>query len=51
MAPMNKDSGATRMASAHMFRAVQYPELDTFGLVAMRDILKKQARALPPAPI
>jgi hypothetical protein len=46
MAPTNKDSGATRMAGAHMFQAVQHPELDTLGLVAIRDILKKRARCL-----
>jgi hypothetical protein len=46
MAPTNKYSGATRMAGAHMFHAVQHPELDTFGLVAIRDFLKKRARYL-----
>jgi hypothetical protein len=46
MAPKNKDSGATRMAGAHMFQAVQHPELDTLGLVAVRDFLKKRARYL-----
>jgi hypothetical protein len=46
MAPTNKDSGATRMAGAHMFQAVQHPELDKLGLVAIRDFLKKQARCL-----
>jgi hypothetical protein len=46
MAPTNKDSGATRMAGAHMFQAVQHPEMDTLGLVAIRDILKKRARCL-----
>jgi hypothetical protein len=45
MAPTNKDSGATRM-SAHMFQAIQHPKLDTLGLVAIRDFLKKQARHL-----
>jgi hypothetical protein len=44
MAPMNKDSGATRMAGAHMFQAEQHSELDTLGLVAISDFLKKQAR-------
>jgi hypothetical protein len=34
------------MASAHMFQAVQHPELDTLGLVAIRDFLKKRARYL-----
>jgi hypothetical protein len=34
------------MAGAHMFHAVQHPELDTFGLVAIRDFLKKRARYL-----
>jgi hypothetical protein len=43
MAPTNNDSGATRMAGAHMFQAVQHPELDTLGLVAIRDFLKKRA--------
>jgi hypothetical protein len=43
MAPTNKDSGATRMAGAHVFQAVQHPELDTLGLVAIRDFLKKRA--------
>jgi hypothetical protein len=46
MAPMNKNSGATRIAGAHMFQAVQHPELDTLGLVAIRDFLKKRARYL-----
>jgi hypothetical protein len=46
MAPMNKDSAATRKAGAHMFPAVQHPELDTLGLVAIRDFLKKRARYL-----
>jgi hypothetical protein len=34
------------MASAHMLQAVQYPELDTLGLVAIIDYLKKRARYL-----
>jgi hypothetical protein len=34
------------MAGAHMFQAVQHPELDTPGLVAIRDFLKKRARSL-----
>jgi hypothetical protein len=34
------------MAGAHMFQAVQHPELDTLGLVATRDFLKKRARYL-----
>jgi hypothetical protein len=34
------------MAGAHMFQEVQYPELDTLGLVAIRDFLKKVARCL-----
>jgi hypothetical protein len=46
MAPTNKDSGSTRMAGAHMFQAVQHQELDTLGLVANRDFLKKRARDL-----
>jgi hypothetical protein len=46
MAPMNKDSGATRMAGAHMFQAVQHPELDRLVLVAIRGFLKKRARYL-----
>jgi hypothetical protein len=46
MAPTNKDSGATRMAGTHMFQAVEHPELDTLGLVAIRDFLKKRARYL-----
>jgi hypothetical protein len=46
MAPTNKDSGVTRMAGAPMFRAVQHPELDTLGQVAIRDFLKKRARYL-----
>jgi hypothetical protein len=29
------------MAGAPMFQAVQHPELDTLGLVAIRDFLKK----------
>jgi hypothetical protein len=46
MAPTNMDMGATRMAGAHMFQAVQHSELDTLGLVAIRDLLKKRARYL-----
>jgi hypothetical protein len=46
MAPKNKDSGATRMAGAPMFQAVQHPELDTLALVAIHDFLKKRARYL-----
>jgi hypothetical protein len=46
MAPMNKDSGATRMAGAPMFKAEQYPELYTLGPVAIRDFLKKRVRYL-----
>jgi hypothetical protein len=46
MAPTNKDSGATRMAVAPMFQAVQNPELDTLGLVAILDFLKKRVRYL-----
>jgi hypothetical protein len=34
------------MAGAHMFQAVQHPELDTLGLVAIRGFLKMQARFL-----
>jgi hypothetical protein len=34
------------MAGAHMFQAVQHPELDALGLVAIRDFLKKRARYL-----
>jgi hypothetical protein len=34
------------MAGAHMLHAVQYPELDTLGLVAIRDFLKERARYL-----
>jgi hypothetical protein len=34
------------MAGAHMFQAVQHPELDTLGLVATCDFLKKRARYL-----
>jgi hypothetical protein len=39
------------MAGAHMFQAVQYPELDTLGQVAIRDFLKKRAGDLPPGPM
>jgi hypothetical protein len=46
MASTNKDSGVKRMAGAHMFQAVQNPELDTLGLVDIRDFLKKRARYL-----
>jgi hypothetical protein len=46
MAPTNKDSGDTRMAGAPMFQAVQHPELDTLGQVAISDFLKKRARYL-----
>jgi hypothetical protein len=34
------------MAGAHMFQAVQHLELDTLGLVAIRDFLKKRAHYL-----
>jgi hypothetical protein len=34
------------MAGAHVFQAVQHPELDTLGLVAICDFLKKRARYL-----
>jgi hypothetical protein len=34
------------MADAHMFQAVQHRELDSLGLVAILDILKKRARYL-----
>jgi hypothetical protein len=34
------------MAGAHMFQAVQHPELDTLGLVSIREFLKKRARYL-----
>jgi hypothetical protein len=34
------------MAGAHMFQAVQHPELNTLALVAIRDFLKKRARYL-----
>jgi hypothetical protein len=46
MALTNKDSGVTRMAGAPMFQAVQHPELDTLGQVAIRDFMKKRARYL-----
>jgi hypothetical protein len=46
MAPTNKDSGVTRMAGAPMFQAVQHPELDMLGQVAIRVFLKKRARYL-----
>jgi hypothetical protein len=46
MAPTNKNSNARRMAGAHMVQAVKHPELDTLGLVAIRDFLKKRARYL-----
>jgi hypothetical protein len=42
----NKDSRAARMAGAPMFQAVQHPELDTLGLAAIRDFLRKRARYL-----
>jgi hypothetical protein len=34
------------MAGAHRFQAVQHPELDTLGLVAIRDFLQKRPRYL-----
>jgi hypothetical protein len=34
------------MAGAPMFQAVQHPELESLGLVAFRDFLKKRARYL-----
>jgi hypothetical protein len=46
MTPTNIDSGATLMAGSHVFQAVQHPEIDTLGLVAIRDYLKKRARYL-----
>jgi hypothetical protein len=36
------------MAGAPMFQAVQQRELDTLGLVTIRDFLKKRARYLRP---
>jgi hypothetical protein len=48
MAPKNKDSGATRMAGAPMFQAVKHSELDTLGLLAIRDF-PKEASTLPVA--
>jgi hypothetical protein len=48
MAPTNKDSGATQMAGAHIFQAVQHPELDSLGLVAIRDF-SEEANALSAA--
>jgi hypothetical protein len=36
----------TQMAGAPMFQAVQHPELDTLGQVAIREFLKKRARYL-----
>jgi hypothetical protein len=44
MAPTNKDSGAMQMAGAHIFQAVQHPELDTLGLVNIRDSLTNRER-------
>jgi hypothetical protein len=38
-------SGAKK-TGAHFFQAVEHPELDTFGLMAIRNILKKRARYL-----
>jgi hypothetical protein len=32
------------MAGAPMFQAVQHTELETLGLLAIRDFLKKRAR-------
>jgi hypothetical protein len=46
MAPTNKDSGATRIAGAPLFQAVQRPELDTLGLAAICDFLNRRARYL-----
>jgi hypothetical protein len=34
------------MAGAHKFLAVQHPELDTLGVVAISDFLKKRTRCL-----
>jgi hypothetical protein len=34
------------MADAHVFQAAQQSELNTLGLVAIRNILKKRARYL-----
>jgi hypothetical protein len=34
------------MAGAHMFQAVQHPEIDTLCLVSICDILEKRARYL-----
>jgi hypothetical protein len=34
------------MAGAHIFQALQHPDLDTLGLVASCDFLKKRARYL-----
>jgi hypothetical protein len=34
------------MAGAHIFQTVQHPEIDTLGLLAIHDFLKKPARYL-----
>jgi hypothetical protein len=34
------------MGGAHVIQVVQHPELDTLGLVAIRDFLRKRARYL-----
>jgi hypothetical protein len=34
------------MAGSHISQAVKHPELNTLGLVAIRDFLKKRARYL-----
>jgi hypothetical protein len=46
MPTTSKETGATRMAGAPMFQAEQLSELDTLGLVAIREFLKKRARYL-----
>jgi hypothetical protein len=46
MALTNNDSGATRMDGAHVLQALQHPELDTLGLVAISDFLEKVSRYL-----
>jgi hypothetical protein len=35
------------MAGAHIFQAIQHPELDTLGQLAILDFLRKRARNLP----
>jgi hypothetical protein len=43
---MDKEFGAARMVGADVFQAVQNPNVNTLGLVAIRDFLNNPAGSL-----